>query len=48
MEQKDLEQEQEYLKRVLIEIDNQTQIAKKQINELENQMNELTHYFSEE
>ena len=48
MEQKDLEQEQKYLQKVLVEIDNQTYIAKKQINELEKQMSELTHYFSEE
>ena len=48
MEEKDLEQEKKYLNNVLCEIDFQTQNAKKQIDELENQMDELTHYFSEQ
>ncbi len=48
MEEKDLEKEKEYLEKVLSEIDTQTQNTVEQINELERQMGELTHYFSEE
>ena len=48
MEEKELQKEKEYLGNVMNEIDCQTQNAKKTINELENQMDELTHYFSEQ
>ena len=48
MEEIELNKEQDYLAKTLEEIDNQAIYKSKQIEELENEMSELTHHFSEE